>query len=102
MSSFLIDWKHVLRTETSQKSFLKTFCYNNKVTRKVKDFQNSLIKKFTSPFNLIVLTTTNLSNSFHGQTSVRQTIFSVLIPGVKLLLIGLRNALMDSYIFSIL
>ena len=30
------------------------------------------------------------------------TIFSVLISGVKLLVIGLRNALMDSYIFSIL
>ena len=28
--------------------------------------------------------------------------FSVLISGVKFLLIGLRNALMDSYIFSIL
>ena len=27
---------------------------------------------------------------------------SVLIYGVKLLLIGLRNALMDSYIFSLL
>ena len=33
------DWKHLLRTETSQKSLLKIFCYNNKVTRKVKDFQ---------------------------------------------------------------
>ena len=30
------------------------------------------------------------------------TIFSVLISGVKLLVIGLRNTLMDSYIFSIL
>ena len=30
------------------------------------------------------------------------TIFSVLISGVKLLVTGLRNALMDSYIFSIL
>ena len=33
------DWKHLLRTETSQKSLLKFFCYNNKVTRKLKDFQ---------------------------------------------------------------
>ena len=49
------DWKYLLRTETSQKSFLKIFCYNinNKVARKVKDFQDSLIEKFTSPFNLI-------------------------------------------------
>ena len=33
------DWKHLLRTETSQK-YYKIFCYNNKVTRKIKDFQN--------------------------------------------------------------
>ena len=33
------DWKHLLRTEASQKSILKIFCYNSKVTRKVKDFQ---------------------------------------------------------------
>ena len=31
-------WK-TLRAETSEKSLLKIFCYNNKVTRKVKDFQ---------------------------------------------------------------
>ena len=65
------DWLERLGTEPSQKSFLKIFCYNNKVTRKVKDFQNSLIKKFASPFTLIVLTTTNLSNLFYGQTSSR-------------------------------
>ena len=33
------DWKHLLRTETSQKSLLKILCYKNEVTRKVKDFQ---------------------------------------------------------------
>ena len=33
------DWKHLRRTETSQKSFLKTFYYNNKSSKKVKDFQ---------------------------------------------------------------
>ena len=65
------DWKHLVITETSQKSFLKIFCYNNKVTGKAKDFQNSLRKKFPSPFNLVVLATTNFSNSFHGQTSLR-------------------------------
>ena len=66
------DWKHLLRTETSQKSFLKTFCYNHKVTNKVKDFQNSLIKKFTSPFyliKLVIVLNTN-PNLFHGQTSL--------------------------------
>ena len=32
------DWKHLLRTESSQKSLLRTFYYNNIGTRKVKDF----------------------------------------------------------------
>ena len=42
-----------LELKLLKKSFLKIFCYNNKVTRKVKDFQNFLIKKFASLFNLI-------------------------------------------------
>ena len=33
------DWKHLLRTGTSQKSLLKIFCYSTQVTRKIKDFQ---------------------------------------------------------------
>ena len=33
------DWEHLLRTETSQKSLLKTLYYNSKGIRKVKDFQ---------------------------------------------------------------
>ena len=33
------DRKHLLRTETSQKSLLKNFCYNSKVTRKAKDIK---------------------------------------------------------------
>ena len=64
MGSVPNNWKHLLRTETSKKIFKKIFCYNNKVTRKEIRLPNSLIKKFTSPFNLIVLTTTNLSNHF--------------------------------------
>ena len=103
MGSIPNDWKHLLITKISQKSLLKILCYkNNIVTRKVKTSKNYLIKKFTSPFNLIVLNTTNLSDSFHGQTSLRNIIFSVLISAVKILLIGLRNAMTDSYIFSIL
>ena len=49
MDSTHSDWKHLLGTKTSQKSFLKSFYsqnsllksfyYNNKGTRKVKDFQ---------------------------------------------------------------
>ena len=34
------DRKSLLRTKSSQKFLLKTFHYNNKGTRKVKDFQN--------------------------------------------------------------
>ena len=49
----------------------------------------------------MVLNTTNLSNSFYGKTSLKDTVFSVLIYGVKHFLIGLRNALMDSCLFSI-
>ena len=43
---------------------------------------------------------TNLLNSFYGQTSLNETIFSVLTSGVKLFRL-VRNALMDSYIFYI-
>ena len=39
------DWKHLLRTETSQKFFLKTFYYNNEGTRDVKNFQKLCNKK---------------------------------------------------------
>ena len=46
---------------------------------------------------LIVLNKTNLSNSFHGQTFLKDTIFSALKSGVKLLPIGLRNAVMDIF-----
>ena len=55
MGSIPNDWKHLLRTETSQKSLLKNFCYNNKVTRKVKDFQKLSKKEisFTLQSNCI-------------------------------------------------
>ena len=33
------DWKHLSRTENSEKFFEKTFYYNIKSTKKVKDFQ---------------------------------------------------------------
>ena len=57
-------WKHLLRIKASQKSLLKSFCDNNKVTRKVKYFQNLSNKeiylslqsnsaKYKKPFKLI-------------------------------------------------
>ena len=33
------DWRHLLRTETTQKFLLQTFYPNNNSTRKVKSFQ---------------------------------------------------------------
>ena len=53
MGSIPNDWNYLLGTETSQKSFLKTFCYSNKVTSKVKDFQKLSNKEiyFTLYFN---------------------------------------------------
>ena len=64
MGVILNDWKHLLRTETSQKSLSKIFCYNNKVTRKAKDFQKlyneeiylrfqSNSAKYNKPFKFI-------------------------------------------------
>ena len=64
---------------TSQKknSFLRHYT-SIKTLGKWKTSKNSLIKEFTSPFNLIVLNNaTNLSNTFHGQTSLKNTVFSV-------------------------
>ena len=71
---------------------------NNKATRNVKDF---LIKKFTSHFNLMLLNTTNLSNSFHGQSSSKNTIFPVLKSWTKLVLNGLRNTIMGIYFLTL-
>ena len=58
------DWKHLLRTETFQKSLIKTFYYNNKSTRKIKNLQKlsnketyltlpSNITKYSKPFKFI-------------------------------------------------
>ena len=75
------DWKNLLRTETSQKSLFKIFCYNNNVTRKVKDFQKLSNKEIYLSIQSNSANTTNISNSFHEQTSLKDTIFSVLISG---------------------
>ena len=58
------DWKHLLRTETSQKPLLKTFSCINKGNRKAKDFQKLSNKetyftfqsnstKYNKPFKFI-------------------------------------------------
>ena len=64
------------------KSFMK-----NKVTKRLPKLSNKE-SYFTLLSNTISNSTKyNLSKSFHGQISLRNTIFSVLISGVKLLLI---------------
>ena len=85
------------------------FYYNNKVTNKVTKRLPKLSNKeiyFTLLSNIISNSTKyNLSNSFHGQTSFMNTIFSVLISGVKLLLIHSwfkKCWWIAGYIFSIL
>ena len=47
------NWKHLIKTETYQKSLLKIFCHNNKVTRKVKNFRKLSNKEiyFNLQFN---------------------------------------------------
>ena len=65
--------------------------YPYKGTRNVKDFQKLSNKEiyFTLQSNIIGLNnTTDLSNSFHSQTSLRDTIFSV------------KKALMNIYFMS--
>ena len=88
---------HIQKWNFFEKFLLKTFYGNNKGIRKVKNFQKLSLLKFTSSFNVKELNTRNLSNSFHGQTSLKDTIFSVLKFWVKLLLIGLRNVLMGIF-----
>ena len=64
MGSIPDDWKPLLRIENSQKSPLKIFCCNKKITRKVKDFQKLSNKaiyfilqsnsaKYNKPFKFI-------------------------------------------------
>ena len=54
------DWKHLLRTETSPKSLLKTLYYNKKYNRKVKDLKNLSNKEIHLTLQSNKLNTTNL------------------------------------------
>ena len=75
------DWKHLLKTGSFQKSLLKAFYYNIKGTRKV--FKNISNKEIYFILQSNCTKHNNLSGS-----------------GVKLLLIGLRNTLMDKYFLT--
>ena len=99
------QWLETLRTKTSQKFFIKTFCYNYKVTNKVTKRLPKLSNKEMYLLHSSSNRTKYVSNSFHGKTSLRNTIFSVLICGVKLLLIHKwfkKCWWIASYVFSIL
>ena len=95
------DWKHLFKTETSKKSLLKSFYYNNKGITKVKDFQNLSHKeiyfifqsnstKYNKPFKFI-----SWSNFLEGHHILSPEIW------LKLLLIDLTNALMDIYFLTL-
>ena len=49
------DWKHLIGTETSQKSFSKTVYFSNKDTSEVKFFQKLSNKEIH--FNLLSIST---------------------------------------------
>ena len=94
------DWKHLLRTKLSQKSFLETFYNSNKGTRKVKDFQKlsdkgmyfilqSNITKYNKPFKFI-------SFLFNSNFLEEHRIFSPEIWS-KTFTDWFKNALMDVY-----
>ena len=64
------DWKHLKLKLLKRKINLRHYI---PITALEKS-KNSLIKKFTSPFVLIVLNNTkNLSNLLHDQTSLKDT-----------------------------
>ena len=90
MDLILNDWKHLLRTETSQKSLLKIFYYNNKVTMKVKDFQKLSNKEIYFTFQSNSTKYNKLFKLISRPNLLEDAIFSFLISGIKLLLIGLR------------
>ena len=72
MGSIPNGWKHLLRTETSQKSLLKIFCYNNKVTWKVKDSQKPSILYKRIHFCLLLNPAIHRMGGQHIKYSVSQ------------------------------
>lgn len=76
--------------------FSKLFATITKGLGKSETSKNLPISKFSSPFNLKTLNTSNLLNLFHGQTFWKDKIISVLIFETKFLLIGLQNLLMHT------
>ena len=70
------DWKHLLRSETYEKSLVKISAATIKLLGKEKTSKKSLIKKFTLPYNLIV-PKYNKPSKFISWPNL----FSVLISG---------------------
>ena len=68
---------HLLKTKTSQQSLLKVF--------------------FILTTEALMRTIINLSNSFHGQITLKGILFSTLNPGAKFLLIGSKIAQMATF-----
>ena len=76
------DWKYF---ETFRKRLLKTFFYNSKGTKKVKDFGKHSNKK------KILQNTFQFYISWEKPNGWKKTIFSVMIYGENVLVIGLLN-----------
>ena len=91
-----------LKLKLLKNPFLKISAPTIKSLEKKKPSKNSVKEIYFALQYLIALNTKILLNSFHDQIFLRNTVFSVLISGVKILLIGLRNAVIDNYIFSTL
>ena len=88
---FLIIGNTQLKLKLFKRKISFKALYPYKGTRKVMGFQKLSNKEiyFTLQSNIIVkINTTNLSDSFHGQTSLKNTIFSV------------KKTLMDMYFLS--
>lgn len=91
------NWKHIYwEMKFLKNHFSKLFATITKGLGKSETSKNLPISKFSSPFNLKTLNTSNLLNLFHGQTFSKDKIISVLIFETKCLLIGLQNLLMHT------
>ena len=83
MSLIPNDWKHLLKAETSQKSLLKIFCYNNKVTRNSPKYNKPF--KFISRPNFLEGQTIIMGTSFQFHHGVQLNILPILSSEILLL-----------------
>ena len=97
------DWIQLLKTEASQESLLKVFCFNNRGTKKLKTFRNVQTKKSTLLYKIITRIIINLLSLFHEQIKLKGILLSTLKPWAKFFLTDSKNFRMVifGYTFSI-